>query len=64
MGKHSQKKSKQQDPKLQAMAKRKKEMKVFKLPSDMGKRVNKKAKKVTTNLKKVKVINIHRMRIS
>uniref|UniRef100_A0A336MG40 tRNA (guanine(37)-N1)-methyltransferase n=1 Tax=Culicoides sonorensis TaxID=179676 RepID=A0A336MG40_CULSO len=36
MGKHSMKKAKQQDPKLQALAKRKKEMKVFKLPSDMS----------------------------
>lgn len=54
MGKHSVKKAKQQDPKLQALAKRKKEMKVFKLPTDMSKRINKKAKKVTSNLKKVR----------
>lgn len=53
MGKHSQKKAKQPDPKLQALAKRKKEMKVFKLPTDMSKRINKKAKKVTSHLKKV-----------
>lgn len=53
MGKHSHKKSKQQDPKLQALAKRKKEMKVFKLPTDMSTRINKKTKKVTTNLKKL-----------
>lgn len=51
MGKHSVKKTKQQDPKLQALAKRKKEMKVFKLPTDMSSRINKKAKKVTSNLK-------------
>lgn len=53
MGKHSMKKAKPKDPKLQALAKRKKEMKVFKLPTDMSVRLNKKAKKVTSHLKKV-----------
>lgn len=71
MGKHSNrnrgKKNQQQmagssDQNTMAVAKRKKELKVFKLPTDMGKRVNKKAKKVETTLKKVRVSQVQTIR--
>lgn len=59
MGKHSNKnrgkKNQTQNAGQSTAAKRKKELKVFKLPTEMGKRLNKKAKKVETKLKKVPI---------
>lgn len=57
MGKHSRKKPQPQDQKTIEMARKKKDLKVFKVPSDLSKKINKKAKKVETKLKKMPMVD-------